>query len=215
MPARPVAPVTVQEDPIEEFFPWPPRWPTSRWHPAADLFADQQRYRTLGDVDDYLLKKIHAADYHQYGHFRIKNSGFAIVTKIERINDKGEPDPQQRFDSSLNPTSSFNLAEYCYRLLFGGRGRFRVFVFIFTPEPVNPVRGTHMDFPLVVSWEKAGASYLPPKIRAVPVTADHKLSILVYEFTYREGETEVPHALPDGGIDPGKQLEAANLRLLP
>jgi len=104
---------------IQEFFPWPPRWPTSRWPAAPDLFADQNRFRTLANVNDFLREKLQEAGYGEYGYFKIKDTGFAIVTHIERINEKGEPDPAKRFDPSLKPTSSFNLAEYIYRLFFG------------------------------------------------------------------------------------------------
>lgn len=114
-----VQPTLDRPELIEEFFPWPPRWPTSRWPAAPDLFADRNRFQTLANVNDFLRQKLQEAGYGEYGYFKIKNTGFAIVTQLERINKKGEPDPAKRFDPSLKPTSSFNLAEYVYRFILG------------------------------------------------------------------------------------------------
>jgi hypothetical protein len=201
---------------IEEFFPWPPRWPTSRWLAAPDLFSDRNRFSTLANVNDFLREKLQQAGYGDYGYFKIKDRGFAIVTRLERINEKGEPDLAKRFDPSLKPTSSFNLAEYVYRLFLGATGRYRVFVFLFTPELIESQQpGRQIEYALAREWNQHGTDALPPNIGALRVTAEHKLTVLVYEFIYREREKAPPYVLSSGGINPIQHLAATKITLRP
>src|SRR5262245_33635250 len=209
-------PALARTDEIEEFFPWPPRWPTSRWPAAPDLFSDRDRFQTLANVNDFLREKLQEEGYDEYGYFKIKDTGFAIVTHLERINKKGEPDPAKRFDPSLKPTSSFNLAEYVYRLFLGATGHYRVFVFLFTPELVEPQPPSkQIEYSLAREWNQHGTDVLPPDLGALPVTAEHKLTVLVYEFIYREREKAPPYVLSSGGINPVQHLAATKIKLRP
>jgi hypothetical protein len=199
---------------IEEFFPWPPRIPTSKWPVAPELFANHATFRTLGNIDHFIREKLEAAGYHELGYFKVKDKGFAVVTKLEIINDKGEPDadPVKRFPISLKPTSSFNLAEYIYRLLFGVKGHYRVFVFIVTPDWKEPQPGAQVDFSLARQWNAKGADSLPFDIQAIPVISRHQLRVLVYEFQYREHDKIPRVAEPNSGLETFAHLRATNIK---
>lgn len=89
-------------------------------------------------------------------------------------------------------------------------------MFLFTPELVEPQPPSkQIEYSLAREWNQHGTDVLPPNIGALPVTAEHKLTVLVYEFIYREREKSPPYVLSSGGINPAQHLAATKIKLRP
>ena len=88
----------------------------------------------------------------------------------------------------------------------------RVFVFLFTPELVEPLKpGNEIEYSLAREWNQHGTDALPSSIGGLPVTSEHKLTVLVYEFIYREREKGPPYVLSSGRLSPVQHLAATNI----
>lgn len=193
---------------LEPFFPWPPPQPfeyevfTNRDFPEA---------QTLDAVANQLEGALRRAGYSGFRFFGVGNNGFALVTKLERINRDGHPfDGPARWQSISTAAfglESFSLREYLLALFTPRVGRFRVFAVIVTPQDLVLATDKELDVASVEQWQRHGSAALPDMIGQQPFSERHRVFVLVYEFSKEEGEA--PQVVDSGSAL--KHLKAAGI----
>lgn len=179
-PPPPVAakPAERPAQPLPEF-PWPPP-PATRLVLPRQAVVQRPGVASQADVANVLVEALEQRGYFERGFFRVPG-GFALATKLERIDDNGSPAPEANRWAQGNVPAEFSLSAILRRLAGVPPGRFRVLVFIVTPEPFGsggePVSGSVAE-----SWVTEGFNQLPREFRQVPVDADTACTLLVFEF---------------------------------
>ncbi|RAI30352.1 hypothetical protein CH338_27870, partial [Rhodoplanes elegans] len=172
-------------------FPWPPPTASTSRAFSPDVDAGRPRARRVGEVADRVRLITAAAGYDKI-NFYTAPGGFALVTRLEQLEaDTGRPLPEpDRWQIPSRPiVASFGLELLLDAVrLVRNPGYFRVFVFVLTNKGVETAPADDDEaYRLAIDWAQRGADVLDPAIRALPVTPDHSLLVLVYEFE-RTGE---------------------------
>ena len=126
----------------------------------SDLFPSS---RTLGDIARKLGDSLSQAEYDDQGWFLVSSEtpgprpsqpnviGFAVVTKLEQINDDGTPKPGNRWVLDMSPPDVGSFMDAIKLLLKGApNGRYRVFMIWVSNDPVSQMPS---DVPLE-NWQK-------------------------------------------------------------
>lgn len=188
--------------------PWPPPQASATAAiPTRLFFSDSQMNARvlLSDVDRLLTKALRTAGYTEYSYYRIPD-GFALVTRIEQINDDGTPlDSSARWSIDISPLNSFSLLEYIRALFSARSGYFRVIVFTVTSNPFiqseNRVRRSE-----VIAWLRSGFNILPHEVGELLYTQRYHVTALIYEF-------EKPRAAQNAEfLEPGRMDGISHLR---
>jgi HEAT repeat protein len=164
-------------------FPWPPpRF--SDWHILpSHLFGSDNN--TLGDVREKLRGVLSGLGYDSQGLFEVPD-GFALVTRVERIQDDGTafPSPARWTRSRIPPSG---LSDYLRTLLLEKPGQFRLFVFIFTP--LGNFEHSQRTFSEDEAWDlvNAGGRVLTPELRQTPFRGYYS-HVLIYLFRKKAGQ---------------------------
>jgi hypothetical protein len=199
------------EEFIESFFPWPPPQPFLYEIRPRQTFS--RNVTTLSDISELLKTKLAHSGYSDFRFFSIRRDGFALVTRMERI------DAQQR--SIAGPgrwedagglalyAGSFSIPAYLRALFTRRTGNFRVFVMIVTPENVVPDPDKQLQPETVQDWQRRGSLTLPDFLGRLPFSDRHKVYVLVYEFRKEEGQE--PKPVKDGTVI--EHLNAAGIQL--
>ena len=165
-------------------FPWPnpPRPPhiavVGREFPRNLLGTDST---TLGTVYQRLFNTLVKIDpAFESGLFGVPG-GFAMLTKIERIQEDGTPLPgKYRWVKGKIPPLS--LLEYIGRLFIEKPGYFRVIAFVITTENYRPERPSTKPLPNISD----GAQDLPEEIARDQFKGKHGY-VLIYSFKRKQG----------------------------
>lgn len=160
-------------------FPWPPP-PATRLVLPRSAVVERPGVGSQADVADVLVEALEQRGYLERGFFRVP-SGFALATKLERIDEDGEPAPEASRWAQGNVPAEFSLSAILKRLAGVPPGRFRVLVFIVTPEPFGS-SGRPVSGGIAEGWVTEGFNQLPREFRQVPVDADTACTVLVLEF---------------------------------
>jgi hypothetical protein len=167
---------------------------------------------TLGILFDRIKDAMRRAQIHESSVYAVGNDGFAVVGRMEQIEEDGrakpgferwnvEPIPRQR--------TEFGLSEYL-RVLFSAQpGRYRVIVLIVTgrlitagPQQPTPSEMTHIL--------KAGVGDLSEQLRVKVLQSSGRCEALVYEF-YRPSEDADPRWVDSSHLQPTDHLAGAGL----
>ncbi len=163
---------------LPKLFPFPPPKASTRGVLSPRW---QSKMKTFGDVDDAILDALKRAGFDHPAYYGVKN-GFAIVTRMEQTNAHGAPlEGRARYSRFIAlRKKKWSILEYLRALFTAPQGFWRVLVFItappFTPDP-EP--GTHAT---ISRWAAGGYAALPAKVRALELSSDHRVTVLVYEF---------------------------------
>lgn len=166
-------------------FPWPPPKPAAFGViPRGLIQAPGIKIETLGAVADRIDSALIASGYAERS-FHAAPNGFAMVTRLERIRPDGRPDLDRRWLGVAEATE-FSLERYLTALFFGDPGRYRLIVFVVTDQTFaatgKPLTSKEGDKLLT-----GGYVTLPSRFDALPFTARHDVTALVYEFEKPEG----------------------------
>ncbi|MEJ1967573.1 MAG: hypothetical protein WDN03_02895 [Rhizomicrobium sp.] len=154
-----------------------------------------------------LVKALSAHGYAEYSYYSVPD-GFALVERLEQIQPDGSPVPRGvRF---LDPdiAEPFSLTHYLEHLFVAPNGYYRLIVFVVTDLPVT-ARGAPPTAGTTREWLRVGADKLPPIYDKLPFTADHQVSVLIFEFQ-KMGNEPVTTLVP-GRLDAHTHLEKAGL----
>jgi hypothetical protein len=136
------SPTLASRDTLPAFFP--PK-ATSTADLRAILKTIYQRFDawqgkgpTMRQLDSFLTAVLEDDEYNDISHFWLEsqsNPGFALVTRIEFIDDVGMPIPYHRFDTELPPLSWFKGWEFLKALVLPNNGRYRLIAMVVSQKP--------------------------------------------------------------------------------
>ncbi len=180
-------------------FPWPPPRASARYVIPRDIVIRDIAEATWGDVESRLVAALDSAGYFDRSVYFVP-SGFAIVTRLERIDADGNPLAEaDRWPPVIGATGTFSLASYISRLFFAETGYYRVIAFIAAPRAFMEGREPPTG-PEATEWVRSGLNAVPPEARDLPYSEDFTLTALIYEFRHEGGgigaELLLPGRLP-------------------
>ena len=143
-----------------------------------------------------LSKALDSAGYTEKSYYAVPG-GFALATRLERINNDGTSTPEpSRWHIGKEPLSEFSISTYLKALFTAEPGYYRVIVFVITPIAFEQkdVSVTDVD---AQHWLVGGLNKLPPPIEDKIFTAEFTCTALVYEFEQPTSQTK------GGAIVPG------------
>lgn len=186
-------------------FPWPPPRPSDQVALPTSLFAAD----VFGQVNDRITSAMRVAGYAQASYYRVPG-GFAIVARLERIDDDAYP---RRPDSErfLSPSAqeANNPLSFIHDLFFAPEGSYRQVVFVVTDKPLEASAPPPTAIEAAALLEN-GAVALPESYRRVPMSAQHRVHALIYEFR-KLGNATASVRRP-GRWNANTHLERAGLR---
>lgn len=170
-------------------FPWPIPKPSAKMALPKDLLAeamgrDDRRLRHAAQALDALLRK---AGYDERAYFRMRvdneTIGFALVTRMERIRSNGWPYPKESRFVPAGIEEKFSLVGFLKSLFVAPVGYYRILVFTVANRMVR-ADAPEVDSAVANEWLAAGDTRLRGCVADMPLTEDHGVDALVYEFRH-------------------------------
>ena len=149
-----------------------------------------------------------------YTHFS-HGSEFALVTRLEQINEDGTPlSGSIRWTEFVPPANSF--ASYTNYLLKGKRAYFRSIAFVVSQEEFNPLRGLPPAFETVKGWMITGNPFLvdtgPGSVAGQETVLNEKYKCYVLIYIFEKHTSEDAVAFRDSfPISAEQQLKQMNI----
>lgn len=192
--------MSAQSSPLPQF-PWPPpRFSTRQEIPSTFLGKSTSR---LGDVYVKLTEALDRAGYSDRSVYGLPG-GFAIVTRLERIEPDGAPFAgDQRWTDDLLPPQGF--IDYLGSLLTASSGDFRLMVLAVTDQVVAPT-SLPMAESTATQLFQGGANNITSAIAGLSFKS-HECSALIYQFKKKAGSV----AEVSGSLTGKEHLERSGL----
>jgi hypothetical protein len=191
----------------------PPEWTLRTVLPAG--LAVTREGEPLGGIFDRLRQALGRAAIQDYTVYGIENDGFAVVARMESIQDDGRPAAERWTQGVVRP-SVFSVGDYLKALFTARPGRYRVLAFLVTARTVTP--GAPADKDTLNRLWRGGAGDLPQDVRQIALPPSGRCEALVYEF-FRATEDDRPVQIADSRLTGPQHLAAAGLwpieRLVP
>jgi hypothetical protein len=185
-------------------FPWPPPQASARLVLPSNFFSDDVY---LKDVADRLIAAFDGQRY-EYS-FLYYPHGFALVSRIERINDDAtSATSPQRWELDIR-ASTASLRRLLLGLFTAPEGYFRVIAFVVTDEPFGQTDDIATT-PEAQKWLAEGFNVLPAQVAGMRVNGLTRCTSLIYEFRGRGFGETVQVVLP-GKFEARRHLEQAGI----
>jgi hypothetical protein len=192
-------------------FPWPPPEPSAKVVlPLGSLAELVGHGLNLYAVEQRISGALYWAGYDELSYFAVPN-GFAIVTRLEMMDENGYPETSSRWASSLKPINftEFSTLKYLQALFGAPQGHYRVLVFIVTSDLVVQ-SGTAVAQGTAQTWIVQGANKFPRDMDLMPYTSEYTTTVYIYEFIQSGVNANANQNIPSSLT--GKQhLERAGL----
>ncbi|MFX0135520.1 MAG: DUF4384 domain-containing protein [Candidatus Hodarchaeota archaeon] len=191
-------------------FPWPPPQASS-WMviPYNMIRTSSNELLTFKDVNQKFERALSSCGYSDKSYYAILD-GFAIVTRLEQINQDGTPkEPPERWLLDVQPLRIFSLKEYLKALFTAKVGYYRIIVFIFSPHSFSHT-AAKVSSQEAQEWFSPGGNTLPSSIEQKVYSKKYKCTALIYEFE-QYGSDERPEVKSPGRLTAKTHLEQANL----
>ena len=174
-------------------FPWPPPKFSAKTAIDRALLEKSTGDTTLGDVDRRLRSAFDANDY-EIGYFKAPG-GYALVTRMESIENDGSPKTDGRWLIARQPIKKFSLSAYLGALFGADPGKYRVIVFAVTTASVvgSNQQPTSND---AESWFLQGEDILPNEVAKQEFSRRHRCVALIYEFARPSKESDPRQVAP-------------------
>ncbi len=164
-------------------FPWPPPQPTTM-APIPSNFLRSNGTTALENVASRIETALNANGYFDRSYYGVPG-GFALVTRIERINEDGTSRQDGRWSDEYRHEPIFNFESFLSVLFTAQPGYYRVIVFVVSPEIV-------VAFDELVTREEMqvieahGADRLPENLARQSFTQDFGCVALIYEYEQQQ-----------------------------
>lgn len=168
-------------------FPWPPAKPsaliTTSLLPYYEDLAGPDYEPVLEWISSDMELALAQAGY-DYSFYTVPG-GFAIVARLERIDAAGKPfaEPDRFIAPAEDKAKTFS--DFVSGLFFAPDGYYRLFVFVISDTPFEPGQDKMTADEGTALLEK-GSTRLSRSIEDRPMTDDHELTTLIYEFSNRK-----------------------------
>lgn len=204
--SRGPAAAPVRDTPLPAFAPWPPPTPTSQDTIARSLVLGTAA-GSWGAVADRFDAALSAAGYEDRAYYAVPG-GFALATRIERIDRDGRPlsEPTRWVGSSGR--RAWTLEAVLRELAGVPVGHYRTLVFVFSDTPFRS-RPAPVTEALAERWRMDGFNRLPAALRGTPYGEAFRCDVLVYEF--EQGAAGQPARFVDAGLAARRHLEASRI----
>ena len=201
----------VLEENTNEFilprFPWPPPQASSKETISPELLTQELSHPNLEDIDSHMTKALRQIGHTEYSYFVVP-AGYALVTRLEKIQDNGTPTlGVERWEAKLASMSNFSL-EQCLKALFTAKkGYYRIIVFVISPKAWGESQNTISEDEAVM-WLRQGLNKLPDNLASTPFSYSYVSTALIYEFEQTSPKNEA-HLLSPGKLSAHTHLEAS------
>ncbi|MFA6112552.1 MAG: hypothetical protein WC729_01120 [Sphingomonas sp.] len=185
---------------IGPFLPWPAPAPSSLGNVSSTLKLSGH----LSDVDAQVQRRLGAKGYEELKYFSVPG-GFAICTKLERINEDGSAAKDRWMVGKQASQGGF--LDYFRKLIEGERGLFRTMVLVVTDQPIRPA-GYQASDQDVKRWRSTGAAALGVTGKGV-VRPGTQAWLLVYEFETDRSKNKSVRAVADAHLPFARHARAA------
>lgn len=179
----PVANLTPAEKSYEmPEFPFPPNASAS-YDVEMDWLKNPNGETTLEDVNKKLRRALSENGYQKLGYYSVKsiNGGFVITTSLEQFQSDGTYlNGANRFTRQSEPPSIFSIY-YWANVLRGNVGRYRLIAFMITDQ-LYEIKKEEPDIEAAENLALGGLNNLPPRMKTLVLTANHRCEALIYEF---------------------------------
>jgi hypothetical protein len=162
-------------------------------------------------LDGFLTAVLESDGYNDLSHYWLEgesNPGFALVTRIEFIDDVGKPVRDHRFDTEIPPLSWFRGWEFLNALAFPHNGRYRLIALVVSQKPLVEKKAemTRADIEDI----NHGPSGLSDRDWAdMELTPDYFFKAYVYEF-YRKTRSDSISFQNSSGVQAREHLASIN-----
>ncbi len=160
------------------FFPWPPPAASAFYVLPRETFA---RNTTVGEVGAAIISALERAGYAEHSFFQTERGGVALVTKLERIDDDGTPEPDAGRWPGGFETASSGLMDLLRGLFYVKAGHYRVIVFILRDLPFRQ-SAEGVSGEKAKAWLREGLNALPEAFAVLPFRGDSTCTAVIYEF---------------------------------
>lgn len=186
-------------------FPWPP--PRASAQAVLNIGGPPG---TLGLLDRDLSIVLENSGYDERSYFAVPG-GFALVTRLEQTEADGRPkDGDERWAITVGPLQEFSLSAYLKALFTANPGYYRVLAFIISATPFAQSETT-VGRDEAMRWLTRGLNVLPATLAEQPLTAEHRATVLVYEFEQRRSASDRPRVTVPGRLTARAHLERSSL----
>jgi hypothetical protein len=204
-----------KNDTLPAFFP-PKATSTADLQPVLKViwdgfYAGQGRGPSMRQLDWFLKGVLELDGYNNLSHYWLEgesNPGFALVSRIELIDDVGMPVRNHRFDMEIPPLSWFRGWEFLKALAFPQNGRYRLIALVVSQNPLVEKKSemTRAEMEEI----NHGPSGLSDRDWAdMEVTPDYFFVVYVYEF-YRKTRSDPISFQESSDIQAQKHLTSVN-----
>ncbi|MEM7677253.1 MAG: hypothetical protein AAF449_14730 [Myxococcota bacterium] len=149
----------------------------------------------LSDAAEELHALLLSAGYSEQAYYELRpggqTTGFALVTRIERIRSDGTPFPAQERFLAAHAPERFDVLQFLKSLFVAPVGYYRVLVFTVSTDRIR-TDGPAMTDAQAETLLNQGASRLAGCIAQAPYTRAHAIDALVYEFRHAPEEQNAP-----------------------
>jgi len=180
-------------------FSWPPPRPSSSTAISRHLLFDKksETLLTLGQLSERIRTALDQSGYFDIAFYGIPDpmhfGGFAMVTRMEQIDQRGVPvEGDKRWISMNKKSINFSLTEYLNALFFAEPGFYRIIVFTVTPQPLTSFDDEQVSAQKAEMWIKEGSPSLPTSISSQQYKVLHQVNALVYEFSKQQTKSSLP-----------------------
>lgn len=173
-------------NPIPPLFPWPPPNASAIIN-LTDNYTSFASCNNYGDVSSILDRALVSNSYEKV-YFSVPG-GFAIVTKLEVINEDGSSkDQPDRYDINyISAKRIISLRDYIRSLFFGKSGYYRTIVFVITDKPFALSNDSITELEMKEIIPK-GETFLSEAFKKYSFTKNHNVIALIYEFEIKESD---------------------------
>lgn len=192
---------------------WPPPRSTSIW--VADSSSNRPEV-TFAEVAGKVARALRDAGYEDEHWYPIGLNwahGFALTTRLERIQDDGSPRPgRERWSPVYADPASLRWLDAARKMRLPGPGRYRVLLFVFTDLPIEASnRAPVWNEATFMAGPNAPLEPFPAKRRA-PLA--FRLAAYIYEYTSSSRDGEGTFLARDADISPARHIEMSGISVL-
>lgn len=142
-------------------------------------------------INKKILPALDSAGY-EYSFYCIKDSGIAIVTRLEKINEDGTSDLTARY---LSEYKYRKLSDYLLSLIRAKPGFYRVIVFVISPYAITQSKQA-LSKQGSDSLYSEGSDRPYQEILSFPFSDKYQCTSLIYEFKKPNEEEDAKEILP-------------------
>jgi len=185
-------------------FPWPPPASSTMVVLPRTFFTSVPDLRTLGDLNLLLAKVLDNGGYFERSYYVVPG-GYAIVTRIEQIDQAGSPLQSPARWSRAKATPRYpTLRDWAVSLFRATEGNYRVILFVVTNIPFSQ-SSSRIGMDEIDTWRTNGVNTLPIDLKEAKIPKDCNITALIYDF--ERGPDAKVTFMTDGILDAVTQLK--------